>query len=69
MPWGVDLSSVEDEPEKPGEKPSKESRTGSPRAANDAGRGDTGAALRGIYQNTIDEKIPDDLLSLLGKLD
>ena len=28
-----------------------------------------GSALRSIYQRTIDESIPDDLLDLLGKLD
>ena len=30
---------------------------------------DMGAALRSIYQRTIDESVPDDLLDLLGKLD
>lgn len=30
---------------------------------------DMGAALRSIYQKTIDEAVPDDLMSLLGKLD
>ena len=30
---------------------------------------DTGAALRSIYQETIDEQIPDEFLDLLGKLD
>jgi hypothetical protein len=30
---------------------------------------DMGAALRGVYQRTVDEAIPDDLLDLLGKLD
>lgn len=29
---------------------------------------DMGAALRSVYQKTIDEAIPDDLLDLLGKL-
>ena len=28
-----------------------------------------GAALRSVYQRTVDETVPDDLLSLLGKLD
>lgn len=27
-----------------------------------------GTALRSVYQRTIDEKVPDDLLDLLGKL-
>ncbi|OWK33493.1 hypothetical protein SPDO_03720 [Sphingomonas dokdonensis] len=30
---------------------------------------DMGAALRSIYQKTIDESVPDDLMSLLSKLD
>ena len=29
---------------------------------------DVGGALRSIYQRTIDERIPPDLLDLLGKL-
>lgn len=28
-----------------------------------------GSALRSVYQKTVDEAIPDDLLDLLGKLD
>jgi hypothetical protein len=27
-----------------------------------------GSALRSVYQRTVDEKVPDDLLDLLGKL-
>jgi hypothetical protein len=30
---------------------------------------DMGAALRTVYQKTVDEDIPADLLDLLGKLD
>ena len=30
---------------------------------------DTGAALRSVYQKTIEETVPPDLLDLLGKLD
>lgn len=30
---------------------------------------DMGLALRSVYQQTVEEKIPDDLLDLLGKLD
>lgn len=30
---------------------------------------DMGAALRTIYQKTIDESVPDEMLSLLNKLD
>ena len=28
-----------------------------------------GAALRSIYQKTVDESVPDEMISLLGKLD
>lgn len=28
-----------------------------------------GSALRSVYQKTVDEAIPEDLLDLLGKLD
>ncbi|WP_169715740.1 NepR family anti-sigma factor [Sphingomonas sp. CCH5-D11] len=28
-----------------------------------------GAALRSIYQKTIDESVPDEMISLLSKLD
>lgn len=30
---------------------------------------DMGAALRTVYQKTVDEAVPSDLLDLLGKLD
>ncbi|WP_246616823.1 NepR family anti-sigma factor [Sphingomonas yunnanensis] len=30
---------------------------------------DMGSALRSVYQKTVEESVPDDLLSLLGKLD
>lgn len=30
---------------------------------------DMGSALRSVYQKTVDEAVPDDLMSLLGKLD
>lgn len=30
---------------------------------------DMGSALRSVYQKTVDETVPDDLLALLGKLD
>lgn len=31
--------------------------------------GAMGAALRSVYQQTVEERVPDDLLDLLGKLD
>lgn len=30
---------------------------------------DMGSALRSVYQKTVDESVPADLLDLLGKLD
>ena len=30
---------------------------------------DMGSALRSVYQKTVEETVPDDLMSLLGKLD
>lgn len=30
---------------------------------------DMGSALRSVYNNTVEEAVPQDLLSLLGKLD
>jgi hypothetical protein len=30
---------------------------------------DMGAALRGVYQRTVEETIPPEMLDLLGKLD
>ncbi len=30
---------------------------------------DMGAALRSVYQKTVEESVPSDLLDLLGKLD
>lgn len=38
-------------------------------AANQAKDRDMGSALRSIYQKTIEEQIPDEMLALLGKLD
>lgn len=34
-----------------------------------AGDRDTGAALRSVYQKTVDEAVPDEMLDLLGRLD
>ena len=34
-----------------------------------AARGDVGEALRSIYQRTIAESVPDEMIDLLGRLD
>jgi len=41
------------------------SRRAAPRAEK---KGDVGNALRSIYQQTVDEAIPSEMLDLLGKL-
>lgn len=55
---------VEDEPDRAG-------ATRKPTASKDKtgkdGR-DVGAALRSVYQKTVEEKVPDEFLDLLGKL-
>lgn len=39
-----------------------------PQKKKSAGSNEVGSALRTIYQRTIDEDVPPDLLDLLGKL-
>lgn len=60
--WGVNLRSDNDhrnDPSPPGKK----------RAAKVHSKDrDMGSALRSVYQRTIDEKVPDEMLDLLGKL-
>ncbi|MGF1549236.1 MAG: NepR family anti-sigma factor [Sphingomonadaceae bacterium] len=58
-------------------KPGKASRRTAgrkptPRAARDdksAENGDLGAALRSVYDRTLNEEVPPEMLDLLGKLD
>jgi hypothetical protein len=38
------------------------------RQSKKKGTGDVGNALRSVYQRTVEERIPPDLLDLLGKL-
>lgn len=57
---GVTLVSDKDAPVKPEKKGSDAVR------ARDR---DMGAALRSVYQKTVDETVPDEMISLLGKLD
>jgi hypothetical protein len=42
--------------------------TASDRGARKARSGDLGRALRSVYDDTLRETVPDDFLSLLGKL-
>ncbi|WP_242007952.1 NepR family anti-sigma factor [Sphingomonas ginsenosidivorax] len=41
------------------------------KTATKVGDGDQrmGSALRSVYQKTVDEAVPDEMLALLGKLD
>lgn len=57
---GFVLSSGQDD-----EKPNRK-KGGTPVQSKDR---DMGSALRSIYQKTIEEAVPDEMLSLLGKLD
>ena len=41
---------------------------GPPRARVQGKDRDMGSALRSVYQRTVEEAVPDDLLDLLGKL-
>ena len=57
---GVKLLSSGPSPEKP--------RVKKHAAPTDRRDRDAGAALRSVYQKTVEEAVPDDLLDLLGKL-
>ena len=48
----------------------KPKKTASRRARNTGFREDSavGSALRAVYQGAVEEKIPDEMLDLLGKL-
>ena len=66
--WGKTLPSVIEPPEEPVNKSAAPDRAIGDRSIKTDDR-DMGAALRSVYQRTVDEAVPDDLLSLLGKLD
>ena len=52
-----------------GEQSGSTPREGRPRVAKVQGKDrDMGSALRSVYQQTVEEPVPDDLLDLLGKL-
>ena len=40
-----------------------------PRTRSKGGDAGMGAALRSVYQKTVEESVPDEFLDLLGKLD
>lgn len=51
------------------QRPGTVDKAGQPRAAKVQGKDrDMGTALRSVYQRTVDEAIPDDLLDLLDLL-
>ena len=66
--WGNDLRSAKDPPTS-SEQVSAGTGDKSARSSGKASDRDMGSALRSIYQRTIEESIPDEMLSLLGKLD
>jgi len=47
---------------------SKEPKRKTAEAAKQDRKKDMGAALRSVYEKTVSEKIPDEMLDLLGKL-
>lgn len=58
------------EPNSPDEKKTKTAAAKEPAPARKRGQrtGDIGRALRSVYDETLRENVPDDFLSLLGKL-
>lgn len=58
------MRSVDDSSKKPGTARSAD--TGAKAQGKDR---DMGAALRTVYQRTVEEAIPPEMLDLLGKLD
>jgi hypothetical protein len=67
------LSSAKDSPQRSKTPASPAEGQGAGPRAPDRGNPDSdrdmGSALRSIYQRAVEEQIPDDLLSLLRKLD
>lgn len=57
---------VEDQPDKAKATSKPPARPHAPAAATH--NRDVGQALRSVYQKTVDERIPDEFLDLLGKL-
>ena len=62
------MPSVTEPPEEPVKKSAASDRAPGEHTTGSADR-DMGEALRSVYQKTVEEAVPDDLLSLLGKLD
>jgi hypothetical protein len=59
------LSSSDDKPKTPAGAAAKKS---SPPAKAPTREQEMGSALRSVYQNAVDEKVPDEMMDLLGKL-
>jgi hypothetical protein len=59
---GTTLGSDQNTPKKTPEQPTRSTKVGSKDR-------DMGAALRSVYQRTVEEAVPDEMLDLLGKLD
>lgn len=49
--------------------PSEDAPAAKPARRKSGPSGDVGTALRSVYQRTVDEDIPPEMLDLLGKLD
>lgn len=63
------LRSGEDSSKKPGAAAALRSGTTGAGAKVQSKDRDMGAALRTVYQRTVEEAIPSEMLDLLGKLD
>lgn len=72
-PWGMMLSAVEESPDRFEGAEDAYGRHAAPGAKNASKNSDPdrdmGSALRSIYQRTVEEQVPDEMLSLLSKLD
>jgi len=65
---GEELSSSDDKPQ-PVRRPSGKAPSGKQADDRSAPRDrEMGAALRSVYQRAVDEKVPDEMMDLLGKL-
>lgn len=52
-----------------GKEDAKDKKTRRPAGGKPRDDRDMGAALRSVYQRTVEEDVPDEFLDLLGKLD
>lgn len=66
---GTALRSGDDSSKKPEAAVARKTAGSTPGARVQSKDRDMGAALRSVYQQTVEENIPSEMLDLLGKLD